>query len=99
MAENNLNRRDFLRGLTASAAGLGFLFEEITLPAEERPEDEKPKGPPINCGVIGLGPQGREILSSLAKLGTAPAVAICDSYTSEGFLARSKKIAPKAAFY
>lgn len=59
---------------------------------------EKPTGEPVNCGVIGLGAQGREILASLAKLGTAPVVALCDTYTVPTYIKRAQDVAPKAVF-
>jgi len=73
-------------------------LEELTALTNEpaRPPD-KPSGPPVNCAIIGLGPQGREILAVLAKLGNAPVVALCDSYTAPAFLKRATEIAPHAA--
>ena len=38
---------------------------------------ERPPGPPVKCGVIGLGTQGREILTTLARLPNAPVSARC----------------------
>ncbi len=77
----------------AMAMGAEELF------AEPAPEEEKPSGPPVPCGVIGLGPQGREILASLAKLGTAPVVAVCDTYTVPAYLKRATEIAPNATVH
>lgn len=94
-----MNRRDFLKDATAltmtlaMAAGAEELFVQ---PA--RADEEKPAGPPVNCAVIGLGAQGRDILASLARLGNTPVVALCDTYTVEAYIKRSKEIAPNAAF-
>lgn len=92
---DDLNRRDFLRGITAGAFGLAMAMEEITVEAE--PQTTEAPAPPVSCGVIGLGDRGREILASLAKMGpAAPIVGICDTYTAPGFLKRATDIAPNA---
>jgi predicted dehydrogenase len=68
------------------------------LAAEEiraAPAPAAPAGPPVGCGVIGLGPQGREILGILARQPLTTPVAYCDTY--EPFLNRAKETAPKAA--
>jgi predicted dehydrogenase len=52
----------------------------------------------VNCAVIGLGPQGREMLAALAKLPNAPVAAICDTYTVPAFVKRAQDIAPNAKF-
>jgi len=67
--------------------------EEIR--AAEPPATPDSGGPPVGCGVIGLGPQGRGILSVLSRHPMVQAVAICDTY--EPFVNRSKETAPKAA--
>jgi predicted dehydrogenase len=97
---NNINRRDFLRGVTLSSLGLALNVEEITAHAapEQGAAAAKPAGPPVKVGVIGLGPRGRDILTSLARLGpAAPVVAICDSFQAPPFLKRAKDIAPTTA--
>ena len=48
-------------------------------------------------GVIGLGPHGRELLSSLVRLPGAPVGAICDTYAPA--MKRAAEIAPKAEQY
>jgi predicted dehydrogenase len=55
---------------------------------------EKPPGPPVKCGVIGLGNQGREILATLAKLPNGPVVAVCDHYKAA--FRRAVEAAPNA---
>src|ERR1043165_8490391 len=99
MSLNNTTRRDFLRGVTLSSLGLALNVEEITAHAgPEQGAAAKPAGPPVKVGVIGLGPRGRDILTSLARLGpAAPVVAICDSFQAPPFLKRAKDIAPTAA--
>lgn len=95
----DINRRDFFRGAAIGSLGLAMAVEEINayaLPGAQA-ADEKP-GPPVNCAVIGLGPQGRDIMTSLAKMGNAPIVAICDTYDAAAFVKRAQDIAPKADF-
>src|SRR5205085_1895633 len=58
--------------------------------------DTKPAGPPISCGVIGLGAQGKEILGSLAKTGYMPVTAVCDTYSSPPWLKKATESAPTA---
>ncbi len=108
MADSNpINRRDFLRGLTASSVGLALLAEELQLPARaavtavtaDAARQAAPTGSPVNCAVIGLGARGKEILGDLARYGAgAPVVAICDTFTAPNFLKKAQAIAPKAAF-
>lgn len=90
---DGLNRREFVRGAALALAALGSVEE---LRAQPAPGGAAPAGPPVACGVIGLGPRGREILAVLARLGSPP-VAICDTY--EPMVNRSKTAAPKATAY
>jgi len=96
----DLDRRSFLKG--SSITTLMVMMGGVPLKAEDKPQadaaptPEKHAGPPVNCAVIGCGAQGRDILSGLAKLPNAPVVAICDTYTTPGFLRRAKEFAPKA---
>ncbi len=55
---------------------------------------EKPPAPPVKFGVIGLGTQGREILTLLARLPNGPVVAVCDSYRPA--FRRAVEVAPDA---
>src|SRR5437899_3131731 len=97
MNSNTLNRRDFLRGATLTSLGLGFIVEEIPARAAQ---PARPAGSPVGVGVIGLGPRGREILTSLARLGaSAPVVSICDTFQAPVFLKKSSDIAPSAAVH
>ncbi len=56
---------------------------------------EKPPAKPLKIGVIGLGTQGRDILSMLNRLPNAPVTALCDTYKSA--FKRAAEAAPKAA--
>jgi predicted dehydrogenase len=88
-----MNRRDFLRDSSALGLTLGLAGHATELFAQDA---AAPAGPPVGCAVIGLGPQGREILTSLGKSKSANVVSICDTYASPGFLKKSQDIAPKA---
>jgi predicted dehydrogenase len=91
----DLNRRDFIKG--GSFASLMLMLGGVPLRAAEPAEGGtkyKTTSPPVNCGVIGCGTWGREILATLARLPNAPVVAICDTY--EPFLRRAKEAAPHA---
>lgn len=49
----------------------------------------------VNVGVIGLGPQGRELLAALGRAKGANVTAYCDTYPA--FLRRAAEAAPKGA--
>ena len=94
-----MNRRDFLvNSTTASmmfALGAAAHAEKDGQSKASTPAamPEKPKTPPINCAVIGLGAQGQAILSALAKMGAgAPVAGICDTYKTPVFVKRSTEI-------
>jgi predicted dehydrogenase len=104
---SDLNRRDFFKG--ASLASMMAMLGGVPLTAEEAAKaaggtvpppkadpsyKEKPVGPPVSFGVIGLGTQGREIISHLGKLPNAPVMAICDTYKTS--VKRAADAAPKA---
>ena len=89
---NDIHRRDFLKGAATLSLGLLAAAEEIR--AAEPAPAETPSGPPVGCGVIGLGPWGREILSNLTRQPLVQVAAICDTYAP--FLKRSGEAAPKA---
>ena len=63
-----ISRREFLIGATAATAGLLVTGRELFAQAAET----APAGPPVGIGVIGLGLQGKAILSALS---TQPAAA------------------------
>src|SRR5262249_22922070 len=54
---------------------------------------------PVNCAVIGLGSQGREILTGLSKMGSeAQVLCICDTFDKPVLIKKSQAIVPKAQF-
>ena len=91
----DFTRRDFVKG--GSFATLLSLLGAVELRAQDAPKkaDDKPAGPQINIGVIGLGPRGREILAVLSRLKDAKVAAICDTYPA--MLRRSAEAAPGAS--
>src|ERR1041384_6343617 len=97
---SEVNRRDFIKG--GSMASLmtmmgGVLISQPRAQAADAAAPSKPQNPPIKCGLIGCGPWGREILQSLARMGNAPVVGLCD--TSDAMINRGKKEAPDARTY
>jgi predicted dehydrogenase len=104
MFDNNdaaLNRRDLLSRGSLLALGLlvggsaGLRAEELVPEATLLREDE-PEVPatPVSVAVIGLGEQGRTILTALTHAPGANIAYVCDSYA--GAQPRAKEIAPKA---
>jgi len=94
MSNDTPSRRDFLK--TAAASLLVVFSEEEIIKGAFR-QDEKPVGPPVKYGVIGLGQWGKEILSTLARSQAAQVTALSDTY--EQALTKGKEIAPKAATF
>jgi predicted dehydrogenase len=91
----DLNRREFLKG--GSFATLMTLLGGVELisRAPARAADLETLVPfQVNCGVIGLGPWGREIVTTLARLKTAQVSAICDTYPAS--IKRASAAAPNA---
>jgi predicted dehydrogenase len=91
----DLNRREFLKG--GSFATLMTLLGgvEILSRAPARAADLETLVPfQVNCGVIGLGTWGREILATLARLKTAQVSALCDTYPAS--VRRASNAAPNA---
>ncbi|MEI7728178.1 MAG: Gfo/Idh/MocA family oxidoreductase [Verrucomicrobiota bacterium] len=94
---SDLKRRDFLRGTSAASlltlmGGVPILAADSAAPA---PAAEKKTGrPPLQVAVIGLGLQGRDILTALSKMPSAKVAAICDTY--EPMVKRCKELAPEA---
>ena len=84
-------RRGFLKQIAATSALL--MSPRGLALAEVAPEDE-PIGPPVGIGVVGVGPWGREVLSTLARLPSARLAGICDTYGP--FLKRGQELAPQA---
>ena len=110
---SDLNRRDFVRAgswaafiaamggvpVTAQEAAKAEAAADKTVPVPKADPNyvEKPPGPPVNIGVIGIGSQGREIITQLNKLPNAPVVAICDTYKAA--FRRGAEGAPQAKQY
>ena len=95
-ASSEFNRRDFLRGgslatVMTMLGGVDLLAQTNVAPAATTTA----VGPKVKLAVIGLGPWGREILTSLSRQPQAEVVAICDNYDVS--LRRSAKAAPGAA--
>lgn len=97
--ENNVDRRGFL-GI-GSGLALGYILSggrwthaEEFGPAPGAKTDEEANATEIKCAVIGLGEQGRALLTALAIVPGATISTICDSYAA--IHKRSQDIAPKA---
>ncbi len=88
------NRRDFLKG--GSVATLMTMLGGVELFAQTNaaPAETKPAGPKVKVGVIGLGPWGREIINTLARIPQADIAAICDTYAAS--VKRASSSAPAA---
>lgn len=67
------NRRGFLRQTVGALAGVALLPDRLeALPTFQ-------EGPHLTVGVVGLGRQGRAILTELQKITRVQVVAVCDS--------------------
>jgi predicted dehydrogenase len=80
-------------GLFTGEALAGRAFEVSAARAAEPTADTKP-APPVSIGVIGLGDQGRDLLTVLSKLAGAEVKLVCDSY--DAVHARATKLARNA---
>lgn len=68
-----MNRRDFLKSSTLTTLAMaGLSSQPVALFAQEANAGagDAPSGPPIGCGVIGLGERGREVVNTLNHLAT-----------------------------
>ncbi|MBM4050972.1 MAG: twin-arginine translocation signal domain-containing protein, partial [Planctomycetes bacterium] len=68
-----MNRRSFLKETAAAAVAFSAL----------RPNEghaQATGGPPVVCGLIGAGAQGRVLLAELARMKDAKVAAVCDVY-------------------
>jgi predicted dehydrogenase len=76
----DVTRRDFIRG--SSLATLMTLLGgvELKAAAPRNAEGKELIGPKVPLAVIGLGPWGREIVTTLQRIPEAEIVAICDTY-------------------
>lgn len=88
------NRRDFIKG--GSAATLLSMMGGVQLFAQSNEVSlaDKVIGPKLKVGIIGLGPWGRELLTTLSRNPLVEVAAICDNYAA--MLRRSAKAAPGA---
>lgn len=91
---SELNRRKFLKG--GSAATLLGMLGGVELFAQTNTAPTSPgaAAKKVKIGLIGLGPWGRELLTTLARLPEAQVVAICDNY--KAMANRSASLAPGA---
>ena len=85
------DRREFLKRVAGTSA---LLMSARGLALAELPAEESPQGEPLRIGVIGCGPWGREILTTLARAPWATVAAVCDTYAP--FLKRGQELAPAA---
>jgi len=95
---SDFSRRDFLRG--GSLATVMSMLGGVELFAQTNQQAavaaaKQPVGPKVKIGVIGLGPWGREIVNTLARLPQAEVAAVCDNYPA--MVKRTASIAPAAA--
>ncbi len=81
----------------AQAAADAATGKVLPIPKADPNFQEKPPGPPVNIGIIGIGTQGREIIAQLNKLPNAPITALCDTYKAA--FKRGAEGAPKAKQY
>jgi len=105
--ELDLNRRDFVKtgsfaALMAALGGVPILGQDArpnpdgTLPVPKADPNfkEKPPGPPVKFGIIGLGAHARDLITHLGKLPNGPVTALSDNYRSS--LRRAGEAAPDA---
>jgi len=97
----DVNRRDFMRNTSFAAAmlamgGVPLFAEDKKDPAAPQFDAKAPQSR-IKVGLIGYGPQGKDILARLTTLAHAEVTAVCDHYPS--LLKRAKDAAPKAEGY
>ncbi|MGV3755588.1 MAG: Gfo/Idh/MocA family protein, partial [Verrucomicrobiota bacterium] len=97
-AQADLNRRSFLKG--GSFATLMMMLGGVEITAQDAatkpavPKPEKKVGPPVKCGVIGLGAWGRDMLGHLSRLPNSPITGVAETYGAS--LRRAKSAAPNA---
>jgi predicted dehydrogenase len=91
MDQSGESRRGFLKQIAVTSA---LLVSSRGLALAEVAAEDEAIGPPVALGVVGLGPWGREILSTLAQMPGARVAAICDTYAP--FLKKGLEIAPSS---
>jgi predicted dehydrogenase len=80
MSENNLRRRDLLRGATAATA---FSYSQV-MGAGDR----------VRLGVIGCGDRGRHDMGKMIDVANVDVVALCDVFPNQ--IDKAKERAPRA---
>ena len=99
-----MERREFLKdSMTASlalAAAVGVEGAKADTPPAAKKDDEVIPGSPVKFGVIGIGAQGREIMTSLAKIkeGKAQVASYCDTYKAPVLQKKAAALAPGGTF-
>ena len=91
-----IDRRRFVVS-AGSLAALGLFFGGGQVYAEEFTSGGTPAKSnvaPVGCAVIGLGEQGRAVVTALGYAAGASVVRLCDSY--EGIHNRASELAPQA---
>jgi predicted dehydrogenase len=91
----DLNRRDFIGSFSSLMALMGGVAITRAQTPAGAPAPERYSGPPVNCGIIGCGEHGRELLANLSRIQKANVTALCDTYAP--YLNRASRTAPKAA--
>lgn len=95
-ARAELDRRSFLKG--GSFATMMMMLGAVEITAQEAkkpaPAPAKKIGPPVKCGVIGVGAWGRDIIGHLSRLPNAPVTGVAETYGAS--LRRAKTSAPNA---
>src|SRR5688572_7276735 len=91
----DINRRDFIGSFSSLMALMGGVAITRAQAPAGAPAQERYSGPPVNCGIIGCGEQGRELLANLSRVPKANVTALCDTYAP--YLNRASRTAPKAA--
>lgn len=92
---SDLNRRDFLRGGSVATLMTMLGGVELRAAAPRSADGRELTGAKVKCAVIGLGPWGREIISTLQRIPEADIAVLCDAY--EPMLRRSANNVPGAA--
>ena len=90
-----INRRDFLKTGSIGASLLG-LSRAVEIPPDTSSLRTRPESTNnVTIGIIGYGPRGREIRSTLSRVPNAMVAAICDSYAP--MLRRAQRDDPGAS--
>lgn len=101
LSAEDVDRRDFIKGASMSTLmmmmGSTVLVPTSQALGQDATEAKRKGSPPVNCGVIGCGVWGRDIINTLGQLPNAPVVAVCDTYPA--YLRRGSRAAPDATKY